>query len=869
MLRIRQNSHAAGAKSYYGLADYYLEGQELPGLWRGEGARRLGLNGEVQKEHWDALCDNLHPQTGEQLTARMRSDRTIGYDFNFHVPKSLSLLYATTGDERILDAVREAVDGTMHDVEKEMSARVRKNGKNEDRLTKNLTWGEFIHFTSRPVDGVPDPHLHAHCFVFNSTWDEQDRMWKAGQFRELKRDAPYFEAAFHSHLAGRLADLGLPIVRTKNGWELGGIEQSLNDKFSRRTKQIEAKAKEKGITNPEQKAELGAKTRSRKADHLSLSELRGLWRERMTEEERSILEALEKKIGGTAEPRDESAPTRAIDHAISHLFERKAVVPERQLLATALRHSVGQASLSQVLDQAQHHDLIVGTRNGRRMATTRDVLAEERALIDFARAGRGKCKPLLQKHKIRNGDLNAEQRAAVERLVTSRDRVTLLRGAAGVGKTSLMRETVEAIEGTGTHVVPLAPSAAASRGVLRNDGFETADTVARFLVDEKMQKAAAGQVIWIDEAGLLSTRMLNQVFTLAESLNARILLSGDRRQHGSVERGSPLRLLEDEAGLVPSEVKEIQRQKGAYKDAIHALSEGQAIDGYDRLDALGWIKEVNGRERYAALAAEYVETVQSHKSAIVVSPTHAEGDKITAEIRRLLLGQNLLGKRQRRFKTLVNAQLTDAEKADSLNYQTGDVLQYHQNATGHVRGERLTIEPGTSIPVDQARRYQVYHASAVDLAAGDMIRITQSGRTVDDHRLDNGSIYRIKDFDAAGNIVLANGWTIDKDWGHLTHGYVVTSHASQGRTVDRVFIGQSSESFAASSREQFYVSASRAREQVTVFTDDKQSLRDAIKRADSRISAVDLFGGVVHAPERQREAEPYQELKKEERFYER
>ena len=172
MLRITQNTHVGGAKSYYSTADYYSEGQELTGRWRGEAARRLGLQGDVKQADWDALCDNRHPQTGEQLTARLRADRTVGYDFNFHVPKSVSLLYAMTRDERILDAFRDAVDGTMHDMEAEMLTRVRKGGKNENRRTGNMAWGEFIHFTSRPVDGVPDPHLHAHCFVFNTTFDE-------------------------------------------------------------------------------------------------------------------------------------------------------------------------------------------------------------------------------------------------------------------------------------------------------------------------------------------------------------------------------------------------------------------------------------------------------------------------------------------------------------------------------------------------------------------------------------------------------------------------------------------------------------------------------------------------------------------------
>ena len=140
-----------------------------------------------------------------------------------------------TKDERILDAFRDAVDSTMQDCEQEMHTRVRKDGKNEDRLTGNMAWGSFVHFTSRPVDGIPDPHLHAHCFVFNTTWDDQEQAWKSGQFRPVLNDAAWFGAVFHARFSRRLAELGLPIERTKKSWEIAGVSRALIDKFSRRT----------------------------------------------------------------------------------------------------------------------------------------------------------------------------------------------------------------------------------------------------------------------------------------------------------------------------------------------------------------------------------------------------------------------------------------------------------------------------------------------------------------------------------------------------------------------------------------------------------------------------------------------------------
>src|SRR5262245_55860831 len=126
MLRITQQDSSKDAKRYYAGADYYTEGQEIVGSWGGEGARRLGLWGVVDKLSFDRMCDNLDPGDGRRLTARTRSDRTVGYDFTFSVPKSVSLLYALTGDRQILDAFRATVDETMQDIESEMKARVRK-----------------------------------------------------------------------------------------------------------------------------------------------------------------------------------------------------------------------------------------------------------------------------------------------------------------------------------------------------------------------------------------------------------------------------------------------------------------------------------------------------------------------------------------------------------------------------------------------------------------------------------------------------------------------------------------------------------------------------------------------------------------------
>ena len=228
MLRISQQDSAKDAKRYYATADYYSEGQELVGSWGGKAASRLGLSGMVDKFSFERLCDNQDPRTGEPLTVRTRTERRVGYDFTFSVPKSVSLLYAMSGDQDILGAFRGAVDETMREIEAEMKTRVRLGRQDSDRTTGNMVWAEFIHTTSRPVNGMPDPQLHAHVFVFNTTWDKEERRWKAGQFAELKRDAPYFQAAFRVRLANRLQELGFGVERKRDDFEIAGIAADSN-----------------------------------------------------------------------------------------------------------------------------------------------------------------------------------------------------------------------------------------------------------------------------------------------------------------------------------------------------------------------------------------------------------------------------------------------------------------------------------------------------------------------------------------------------------------------------------------------------------------------------------------------------------------
>src|SRR5262249_2945658 len=150
------------------------------------------------------------------------------------------------------------------------------------------------------------------------------------------------------------------------------------------------------------------------------------------------------------------------------------------------------------------------------------------------------------------------------------------------------------------------------------------------------------------------------------------------------------------------------------------------------------------------------------KSALVVSPTHHEGEEVTAQIRETLRRDQRIGKEERTFMRQRNLAWTKAERADAGNYRPGLIVQFHQNAKGFRRGERVTVvgrdEQGrviaqkpagdyVALPLNLPERFCVYEASAVALARGDRLRITQNGFTADGkHRLNNGALFTVKGF---------------------------------------------------------------------------------------------------------------------------
>lgn len=869
MLRIHPSENAKAAKQYYkaGLStsDYYVEKGVAKGYWGGEIAKMMDLSGAVDPTHFDRLVDNLHPHTGEKLTPRVKKNRRPGFDFTFNAPKSVSVVYGLADFETrktIRTAFEVAMVQTMYQMEQFMHTRVRKSGADHDRKTGNMIWARFTHDTSRPMDdGIPDPHLHAHCYVMNLTLDKQENRFKAGQFGQIKNSAPYFEAMFHHHFASMLRIEGFGIRLTRNRWEIAGISEKVIRTFSRRTKQINDLADFENLSERD-KATLAAKTRNTKSIMESSSTIQNDWFKRYLAAGGMEIDRL-KGI-------EHHNPTldQVMDHTISHLFERQSTVTTEQAMTTALKMSVGSFEPEVLYLAFQERGALFNAVKGTEYLTMPEILQEEQSLLAHVRQGRGTRKPLVPgPYRLKSEFLNDQQRMAIKHMLTSPDQVIAVQGRAGVGKTTTIKEVKTQLSHAGMRLFAFAPSADAARGTLRKEGFFGAETVARLLVDKTLQARIKNQVIWMDEAGQVGIKTMHAFLTIAKQQNARVILSGDIKQHGSVERGDAFRLLQKQAGMKVITMDKILRQKwNLYRQVVEFIQDNKLAKAMKQLTSMNAFHEIeNQQERYAAIAEGYFQSIKQGESVLVVSPTNHESEFVTRAIRdRLKMAQIVRGREVERVR-LVPQHFTEAEKLNTSHYVPGQVLQLTQNVKHFTRGEQFAVlkndDPKhlllkrfkdnklVSFSVEKAKHVDVFSQETMRVAKGDTIRITRNGFSkYGRDRLNNGAEYTIERVAKNGDLILNNGFVLSDQFKHFTYGYVKTSFASQSKTVDHVMIAQSSHSFGnASTREQFYVSVSRGRYKIGIYTDDVKGLKNQLNKTSERMTATELMGEAKHS----------------------
>ena len=544
---------AATTAGYY--TRYLTEASgELPGQWLGEQADRLGLTGEVTTESLEALLSGLDPVTGrtlgQPLVDRVTSNGAViravaGFDATLSAPKSLSVLWALTGDDGLAECHDVAVRAVADYLERfGATTRVRSNRTRMYPDANGLTMAAFRQSTSR----ADDPQIHTHLVV-SAKVQLPDERWMALDARFLKRHQRTLGGLYQSVLRAELTHrYGVVIEPIVNGQaEIAGVPIELLGTFSKRAVEIDTamvdaldefeRREQRDPTRQEvavMERRIAADSRTRKTG-LSADELRLMWRL-----EASVVgitpTALTNSIAAAAKAEPPASPELTTSDIIEALEVRSSAWSRADVLRTICdiaRPAPGVSGERWVawLDRAV--DSVMGRcvdldpelpehslrrdSDGRSIwieptashVTTEAVLAQEEQILDWA--AEATAFDPQPSTTVERGQLDVIQYAAAA--VAGYDPLTVIVGPAGAGKTTMLRAAVTALHAPPHRpVFGLAPTANAAR-VLNDETGMATDTVAKLLYEwsrpdrppDDLWQLGQRYTEVVGEAGMLAT----------------------------------------------------------------------------------------------------------------------------------------------------------------------------------------------------------------------------------------------------------------------------------------------------------------------------------------------------------------------------
>jgi ATP-dependent exoDNAse (exonuclease V) alpha subunit len=297
------------------------------------------------------------------------------------------------------------------------------------------------------------------------------------------------------------------------------------------------------------------------------------------------------------------------------------------------------------------------------------------------------------------------------------------------------------------------------------------------------------------------------------------------------------------------------------KETVTDLSFRRIKEAVTALESRGKVIEVADEgERLQAMAQDYAK---KPSSTLVISPANRERTQLNSLIHRELQRDGTVSQDDHQTKIYVaRNDMTGAERGFANAYRPDDVIRYNRNSkvykvkagdyakvidTNHEKNEITAhFDNGRTVTYNPTRLsgVNVYTEAERLFAEGDRI---QFRAPFAEQKVANGELGTITKIQQNQiHVALDDERRISFDpqqFPHIDHGYAVTSHTSQGLTVDRVLLNaDTQESFRLLNDRMAYVALSRARDEALIYTDSVPNLRETLNRAADKEMALDAIG---------------------------
>jgi len=784
---------------------YYLDRGEPAGRWQGRAVPRLQLGDTVDEETFLSLMAGEDPATGRALGTKHTDKTDRGFDVTCSAPKGVSVLFAVGGDDirrHVLAAHDAAVAAMVDWIDNHAHTRYRVNGKIRTFDAEGILVANFRHHTSR----VLDPQVHTHAVIVNRVASPDGR-WLALDARTIKKDQQTLSRLYHSGLRAEMTRrLGVRWNEPANGIaEIADIPADVLREFSQRTEAIDRRIDEK-IDRFEEandreptlrerwrlEREAVLDTRPRKEGNADPITLEENWQNRLLQLGLTSEELVTEAVARARPHRriDDATRDRVVSEAVEALTEKQStwraaeVVREVAALVptdVAMRAEDLTKWVDDVADEVVRTRLVdlswpapddvPRRRDGRpitesavdRVLTTPDILAEEERLQQLAerRFGAGGVD-----HQIDAIEDLTPAQAQLATAVAGDRQLVLAVGPAGTGKTTALRPGIEQLRREGRAVFGVAPSAAAAE-VLAVDTGVDADTLDKLLIEHNLDRPPDhrydlpdGSTVLVDEAAMVSTPKLAELFDLAERRDWRLVLVGDPMQFSAVGRSGMFGHLVDSFDAI--ELDRVHRFNHRWEaTASLRLRRGDTtvVEEYEEHGRLRG--GTSTRMRMAAVRGWW-EAIQRGETASLTAPTNAAVVELNqaAQMKRLA---------------------ADELDPDGPTLEVG-AYRLHIGDSVATRHNDRRLRTNRQLMVKNRDRWTV---DAIHRDGS----VTVTGRS--------------------GEVRLPKEYVAE----HVELAYAETSHASQGRTVDRSFLFLDGPTGAAG----IYVPLTRGRESNEVF----------------------------------------------------
>lgn len=506
------------------------------------------------------------------------------------------------------------------------------------------------------------------------------------------------------------------------------------------------------------------------------------------------------------------------DSVIAAITREKSVFHERDIGQILLRHVSSPEQYERIKLKVLQSDqlvtlvpLVPDGRTGEPVSsllyTAKDILEVERAMGERAArmtretrykvsAGAVERAITRQDTRIRNRTAGAaglaEEQSQAIRYATGPERLRVVVGFAGAGKSTMLDAARDAWQTDGYRVLGAALAGKAAEELTKSSGI-AARTLASWEYAWGLGKdlLRRDDVLVIDEAGMIGSRQLGRVLAEAERRHAKVVLVGDAEQLQPIEAGAAFRAIAERAGYI--ELTGIRRQTQAWmREASMNFARGNVTEALNAYRAHGAIQSSETvEEARRAVVAGWLEDRARGGSTLMLAYANENVKALNIAAREHLLKRGELG-HEHSFQT----------ERGERRFAVGDRVLFLKNES------QLGVKNGM--------------LGSVTEAAPGHLRV----------RLDGADA-------SAPDVQVEQARYKNLDW-----GYAATVHKAQGATVDRVRVLAT----YAMDRHLAYVAMTRHRESAVMHVPQNQfrteDVTTRLAQSGAKDTTLDFMGRV-------------------------